>query len=223
VTLPYWDWASDPGVDGGNPLWNTSMVAAMGGNGSGANNAVTSGPFAGWTVVNSAGADTPMPLQRSFGTTSWARTLPTTEEVRTALEVTPYDESPWDDSSTTGGFRNHLEGWFGTNSLHNVIHGWVGGSMLPSTSPNDPCFFLHHCFVDKIWADWQAAHPGLDYLPATRQTRSGGRVDAWGRNDDVPIFDVTGTSPVTFKPAETLDLTNLKDHKGATGIEVRYA
>ena len=27
--------------------------------------------------------------------------------------------------------------------------------MLPGTSPNDPVFFLHHCFVDKIWADWQ--------------------------------------------------------------------
>jgi tyrosinase len=23
------------------------------------------------------------------------------------------------------------------------------------TSPNDPIFFLHHCFVDKVWADWQ--------------------------------------------------------------------
>ena len=28
--------------------------------------------------------------------------------------------------------------------------------MTPMTSPNDPVFFLHHCFVDKIWADWQA-------------------------------------------------------------------
>jgi len=27
--------------------------------------------------------------------------------------------------------------------------------MEPMTSPNDPVFFLHHCFVDKIWADWQ--------------------------------------------------------------------
>jgi len=24
------------------------------------------------------------------------------------------------------------------------------------TSPDDPVFFLHHCFVDKVWADWQA-------------------------------------------------------------------
>jgi tyrosinase len=30
------------------------------------------------------------------------------------------------------------------------------GSMVPMTSPNDPVFFLHHCFVDKVWSDWQA-------------------------------------------------------------------
>lgn len=28
--------------------------------------------------------------------------------------------------------------------------------MLAMTSPEDPVFFLHHCFIDKIWADWQA-------------------------------------------------------------------
>jgi len=28
--------------------------------------------------------------------------------------------------------------------------------MAPMTSPNDPVFFLHHCFIDKVWADWQA-------------------------------------------------------------------
>ena len=27
--------------------------------------------------------------------------------------------------------------------------------MTPMTSPNDPIFFLHHCFIDKLWADWQ--------------------------------------------------------------------
>jgi hypothetical protein len=28
--------------------------------------------------------------------------------------------------------------------------------MVPMTSPNDPVFWLHHCFIDKLWADWQA-------------------------------------------------------------------
>lgn len=30
------------------------------------------------------------------------------------------------------------------------------GRMTPMTSPDAPVFFLHHCFVDKVWADWQA-------------------------------------------------------------------
>jgi hypothetical protein len=42
--------------------------------------------------------------------------------------------------------------------MHNRVHAWVGGSMLPHTSPNDPVFFLHHCFIDKLWADWQKLH-----------------------------------------------------------------
>ena len=23
------------------------------------------------------------------------------------------------------------------------------------TSPNDPLFWLHHCYIDKLWAEWQ--------------------------------------------------------------------
>jgi hypothetical protein len=38
--------------------------------------------------------------------------------------------------------------------------------MVPPTSPNDPVFWLHHCYVDKLWADWQAMHPNEEpYLP----------------------------------------------------------
>jgi tyrosinase len=44
-------------------------------------------------------------------------------------------------------------------SLHNGVHVWVGGAMGdPARSPRDPLFFLHHCFLDKVWADWQEVH-----------------------------------------------------------------
>lgn len=39
--------------------------------------------------------------------------------------------------------------------LHNRVHVWVGGNMLLMTSPDDPVFFLHHCFIDKVSAEWQ--------------------------------------------------------------------
>lgn len=79
-----------------------------------------------------------------------------------------YDRSPWYDTNYLS-FRNGLEGFAEINgkrnNLHNRVHIWIDGDMMPHTSPNDPLFFLHHCFVDKLWADWQAEHPGSSYLP----------------------------------------------------------
>jgi hypothetical protein len=50
--------------------------------------------------------------------------------------------------------------------MHNRVHYYVGGTMGPSTSPNDPVFWLHHCYIDKLWADWQRLHPNEPgYLP----------------------------------------------------------
>lgn len=64
------------------------------------------------------------------------------------------------------GFRNGMEDWVTQlgdprvatpgSQLHNRVHLYIGGNMAPMTSPNDPVFFLHHCFIDKVWADWQA-------------------------------------------------------------------
>jgi Common central domain of tyrosinase len=77
-----------------------------------------------------------------------------------------YDVAPWTLASSSG-FRNRLEGWISGPQLHNLVHVWVGGSMGPMSSPNDPVFFLHHCFVDKLWADWQRLHTGAGYLPVS--------------------------------------------------------
>ena len=42
---------------------------------------------------------------------------------------------------------------------HNTVHNVVSGTMGTSTSPADPLFWLHHAFIDKLWADWQVTHP----------------------------------------------------------------
>lgn len=57
-------------------------------------------------------------------------------------------------------FYRELEG-----SPHNTGHVLVGdapssppvGHMLNGLSPLDPIFWLHHCNVDRVWAEWQAA------------------------------------------------------------------
>ena len=40
-------------------------------------------------------------------------------------------------------------------NLHDTVHCRVGGDMCAITAANAPEFFLHHGFIDKIWANWQ--------------------------------------------------------------------
>jgi len=62
--------------------------------------------------------------------------------------------------------------------LHNAVHAWVGGiagfvadgrpvfgTMVTSTSPNDPVFFLHHANIDRVWAQWQELRGVNTYQP----------------------------------------------------------
>ena len=152
--LPYWNWP-----EGGETasLWDDDL---LGGNGD-TNGVVRTGPFRSgrWTIVNRNGQANGA-LRREMRQN--ASSLPTISEITGVVAQTPYDTAPWDASAS--GFRNQLEGFIGAN-LHNRGHMWVGGSMLPMTSPNDPVFFMHHCMVDKIWHDWQVAHPSQGYQP----------------------------------------------------------
>jgi tyrosinase len=38
---------------------------------------------------------------------------------------------------------------------------------VSSASPGDPLFWLHHANIDRIWAEWQVAHPGSNPLNKT--------------------------------------------------------
>jgi tyrosinase len=99
-----------------------------------------------------------------------APSLPIQDHIDAAFASDTYDSEPWDRRETNRDFRNTIEGWVRNvgatrPSLHNRVHVWVGGDLVPATSPNDPIFFLHHCFVDKLWADWQALYPNSQYAP----------------------------------------------------------
>ena len=50
-------------------------------------------------------------------------------------------------------FDGQLEG-----SPHARPHGCIGGNMATYFSPDDPVFYLHHTFVDYVWALWQDCH-----------------------------------------------------------------
>lgn len=52
--------------------------------------------------------------------------------------------------------------------LHNLVHGWVGGSMGEiNTAAYDPLFWAHHTMVDRIWSLWQSQHASPGPSPST--------------------------------------------------------
>jgi tyrosinase len=168
--LPYWDWATDgdlpPDQQLGSGIWADDC---MGGSG----DPVATGPFAFNSgdpqsfriklVGDSAGQlrQTDRGLRRSLASIDG---LPTKAQTGAAIAMTPYDGPPWNVSSS--GFRNRAEGWQGDDApaLHNRVHVWIGGDMSPSTSPNDPVFYLNHCNVDRMWERW-LSNNGRRYLP----------------------------------------------------------
>ncbi|MET9848987.1 tyrosinase MelC2 [Streptomyces ossamyceticus] len=158
VALPYWDWTTDRTPRAS--LWAPDF---LGGTGRSRDGQVMDGPFAAstgnWPI--NVRIDGRTFLRRALG--SAVRQLPTRAEVESVLAMPTYDMAPW--NSASDGFRNHLEGWRGVN-LHNRVHVWVGGQMGTGVSPNDPVFWMHHAYIDKLWAEWQRRHPGSTYLPA---------------------------------------------------------
>jgi len=184
AAIPYWDWATNS-----NPataaVWQNDM---LGGDGDGSDgNKVKTGPFreGEWVIIDEDG-NNDGPLKRNFSDTL---SLPTQANIDTVKAITVYDSADWNWDSDPS-FRNQLEGWEGPN-LHNRVHQWVGEDMEPRTSPNDPVFFFHHCFVDKIWADWQAIPASSGYLP-----QSGGPT---GHNAGDAMY------PWTTKPNDVLE------------------
>lgn len=239
LTLPFWDWANDNSKDPNTQRGSVWQSDLLGGNGSSVpadNNAVLDGLFSrgNWTInikpldtVNfpkDQGPDLRRELQVGTGR------LPDKSEVDTVLNISYYDGPPWDASPDLQSFRNTFEGWASGPNLHNRVHVWVGGSMLPMTSPNDPSFFLHHCNVDRIWAQWQAKHPGQNYPPSRKMMAPAGTVHTGGAasttltgvgtlftlqigmQDTLTILDGSASPPVVTVMSITSDTSLLVDN-----------
>ena len=88
------------------------------------------------------------------------------------------------------------------NGPHGSVHGRVGGDMCcVPTASYDPIFYLHHANVDRIWARWQALHPGP--LPASEADWELPPFNRpfsieWQRGSDVESTDTLGYRYRTF-------------------------
>jgi tyrosinase len=201
--LPYWDWAADGQLTPSQQLNSSVWADNCMGRAAVAPGAFTLRAFPVRLAVNSQNQLTQvnrsLRRDRGAGVTGLANPrLPTRAPTAAALNTLPYDNSPWNTSSS--GFRNRVEGWVPSNDMHNRVHVWVGGDMLPSSSPNDPVFYLNHCNVDRIWEAWMQRN-GRVYRPtnATSNAPVGQRL-----NDPMP-------SPFgpSVTPAQVLNMTSV--------------
>ncbi len=167
-TLPYWDW-TDRSYDA--YIFSDKFMGSNGAKGS--NYEVLDGPFGKranqFQVTYQSAFDNPeggsLYLQRHFGSTPFAKSLPNANDVAQALAISTYDVYPW--SAETNPQKSFRQFWEGFRPIpgvspttvaartHGQVHIYVGGHLLSDASPNDPLFFLHHCNVDRVFAEWQ--------------------------------------------------------------------
>ncbi len=178
-------WPTIEANDYGNPVGNTEL------------NANPNIPLSDYTNGSLTRFFTLCYLEpRCAGTGGVNPGLPKSIDVDNALATSPYDSSPWDDSSSQSqSFRMRLE-----NRPHGGVHIWVGGHMLTNTSPNDPLFFLHHSNIDRIWVEWQndisrRTEPQKWYPPhGTITFPDGSIIHGHNRNDHMTPWGTNGNN-----------------------------
>ncbi|KAM7195627.1 Di-copper centre-containing protein [Rhypophila sp. PSN 637] len=84
--------------------------------------------------------------------------LPNATDVRAQTDYC-LSLTTWAEASTCIYLTPHVAGHIGMGSTRGD----------PFTSPTEPLFYLHHAYIDKLWADWQAQNP------AARTYAIGGR------------------------------------------------
>lgn len=137
VMIPYWDTGLDSQAPASSPLFSSKY---LGGNGVSPNRCVSDGPFAGWNPYYPRKHC----LTRSFdrGTTL------------SAFHPTATIEQLLTSSRDYVAIRTALEYTLAARPANSI-----GGDMATVAAPNDPIFWLHAAFIDKLWADWQQRWP----------------------------------------------------------------
>jgi tyrosinase len=91
-------------------------------------------------------------------------------------------------------------------SIHNQIHGMVGGSGHMAYIPFsafDPIFWLHHCNIDRLFAIWSAINPDSYVVPQVNDI--GTYAEGPGATEDVntPLWPFRRDSQGRFHTAAT--------------------
>lgn len=153
-TLPYWDWshsndAADPAM---SVVWGTRYLGGSHNpNNSNEGAPIPNGPFQGMRAhyMNDH------PIRRGFNSSVTGSIPPFINATVLQRLIELGKDSNW----TWGDFSDAVE------AEHNRVHIFIGGDMLSSnTACNDPVFYLHHTFIDKIWWQRQQLFPNEEYI-----------------------------------------------------------
>jgi tyrosinase len=192
VTLPYWDWTLDASAPHLSPVFTPGY---FGGNG-GAGGCVSDGSLVPWNVRY----NDPHCLQRSFN------------RGNSMSPFVPMDviQGLMDSTSNFEVFSQSIEG-----TPHSTPHNMIGGDMATMVSPNDPIFWLHHCFIDKLWHDWQTM--SSDRATAYSGSNFGGAPASL--NDGLPQYPETTVSSVLNSGGDAICV----QYEGSGSAPVRAA
>jgi tyrosinase len=128
--LPYWNWTRSRSIPA--PFWQGTLLHTTRVIGQ---NDEISGQFVRRRVIDRILRQTDFELFASTMPFAQNNTDPSWQRVR--------------------GGSAELEG-----TPHNQVHVWVGGNMQTFMSPLDPIFWLQHCNIDRLWAEWNSRGHG---------------------------------------------------------------
>ncbi|ORY07829.1 Di-copper centre-containing protein [Basidiobolus meristosporus CBS 931.73] len=175
VVIPYWDWTIDSQAPHKSEIFTSKYLGGNGGNNN-QGGCLTNGPFAGWQMRY----PNKHCLTRKFNNGSKIGAFYSSDVIAKIAN----------NSNTYADFRSELE-----SPIHGVVHMGIGGDMTVMTSPNDPLFWLHHAFIDKIWADWQASNPARSKNYSGKRSKGGNALVTDIMNPfNVPVSAVLDTT-----------------------------
>ncbi|KAK9761349.1 hypothetical protein K7432_013817, partial [Basidiobolus ranarum] len=181
VMLPYWDCTIEARSPENSELWR--WIGGNGGNNR--DSCLVEGPFGGW--------EAPFPrrhcLARRWDGGRRISSFWTRQSINNIIRRSrSYDE-----------LREYIE-----PGPHANVHFGIGGDFRVMSSPNDPLFWMHHAFIDKIWADWQDANPWIanDYSGVNKMDGSQATL-----NDPLDPFgytvaDIVSTTSLCYRYSE---------------------
>ncbi|NDC64560.1 MAG: tyrosinase family protein [Planctomycetia bacterium] len=198
--LPYWDWT----VAGGkipDPFFDIRELDVAFWSDSGV------GTFSpGWGRVDTVGSRSLVKGQRM-------QDDPRRGAVFTAMRIAQIKRTPSYDR-----FVGQLE-----TQPHNTGHIVTGGSrghMSSGLSPLDPLFWLHHCNVDRLWAEWQLAGNRTPRFAATFARQF---VDATGEAVTVDADGATDFQGLGFTYDTIASFGSPRDVARTVGVEAAVA